>query len=419
MTEKLLQFIWQHQHFNVSALLSSAGDTISIIDPGKINHHQGPDFLNAKISIGSATWIGNVELHVYASQWIAHAHSDDPLYNNVILHVVWKEDQQLDLPFPALELQSRISFHLLKKYEELMQSPRFIACQDQIHLVPSIHINAWKQRMLIEKLLSKNELILNLLKECNMHWEETFWWIIAAGFGIKQNSDSFLKIARSIPYTVLIKHSSNLVQLESLLLGQAGILDANFAEKYPQMLQKEYEFLKNKYKLPKVHFPLYYHRMRPANFPTIRLAQLAFLFHSNEHVFNRMMEAENILQITDWLQVTANDYWHYHYLPDQPAKFQIKKLGADTASIIAMNALIPMMYTYGLYHKNENLCDKALRWMEILPPENNVLIREFKKLKMEVKNAFDTQALIFLKNEYCNYKRCLECAVGCKLMAAD
>ncbi len=419
MTEKLLQFIWQHQYFNVSDLFTTAGERVHIIDPGKINHHQGPDFLNAKISMDDALWIGNVELHVYASQWITHAHSEDPLYKNVILHVVWKEDAQLDLPFPVLELQSRISHHLLEKYEQLMQSPRFIACQGQIQLVPEIHINAWKQRLLIEKLDSKKEIIQNLLKENNVHWEETFWWVMASGFGIKLNSESFMKIASSISYNILVKHTPNLLQIESLLLGQAGILDANFTEKYPRMLRKEYEFLKKKYALAKIHFPLYYLRMRPANFPTIRLAQLAVLFHKNDHLFSKILEAHDVSEITECLQVQANDYWHYHYLPDQPAKFQIKKLGKDTAAIIVMNAVLPMMYTYGTYHKNESLCDKALRWMEMLPPENNTLIRSFKKLQIEVKNAFDSQALIYLKNEYCNYKRCLECAIGCKLMSAE
>lgn len=417
MTEKLLQFIWQHQYYNTSELYTTAGDKILIIDPGKINHHQGPDFLNGRISLQSAVWIGNVELHVFASQWIAHAHSDDPLYRNVILHVVWKEDQQLSLPFPTLELQSRISQHLLKRYEQLMQSPQFIACQDQIHLIPEIHVNAWKQRMLFEKLHQKSIFIQELLSFNNYHWEETFWWMIAYGFGIKVNSDSFLKIARSIPFTILTKHKSQLIQLEAILLGQAGVLDAHFKEKYPQMLRKEYQFLQKKYDFPKVHFPLLYLRMRPANFPTIRLAQLAVLFHTTDHLFTTSLEAKDVQQLTNMLQVQANDYWHYHYVLDQPAKFQIKKVGVDTAILILMNAILPVMYAYGLHHKNENLCNKVWHWMEALPAENNVIIRGFKQLKIEAKSAFDTQALLFLKQEYCNNKRCLECAIGCKFLS--
>ena len=416
MTEKLLQFIWQHQHYAMNDLQTTCGLTVQIIDPGKINYHQGPDFSEAILKIGEQVWAGNIEIHVLATQWNEHGHSGDEKYMNVILHVVWREDEKLQLPFPAVELHSRVSRILLSKYERLMQSPQFIACQDNIGDVPELTIECWKQRLLAERLQSKADHIINLLQQNKYHWEETFWWLLASGFGMKVNSDSFLKIAQSIPFNLLIKHKFQLQQLEALLLGQAGILDTLFEESYPTMLSKEYQYLKKKYGLGKIHYPLYYLRMRPANFPTIRLAQLAALIHKSDHFFSFCLEAQSCEQIIKVLEVQANDYWHYHYLPDVPVDFKIKHLGKDMISNILINTIIPAVYAYGIHQNRISLTQKAIQWLEFLPAENNTIIRQFNAVNVGSRTSGDSQALIQLKNEYCNHKRCLECAVGYKLL---
>lgn len=358
------------------------------------------------------TWSGSIELHMYASEWKAHQHSADDNYKNVILHVVWKEDVPLGLPFPTLQLEGRVSGFLLGKYEELMQSPLFIPCQQHIGQADAFMLTAWKERLLVERLQQKALHIQELLHTKNNHWDEIFWWLLARNFGLKVNSDSFEKIAQTIPVKILARHRNQLHQLEALLLGQAGLLDRRFSEAYPTLLRKEYQFLRKKYNLEKVHYPLFFLRMRPANFPTVRLAQLAALLHENHHFFASVKDAAGLPEVTQLLTVTANDYWHYHYSLDEPSVFCKKTVGRQMIENILINTVVPVLYAYGYFNDAEPYKQKALQWMEQLAAEKNSITRGFEQLGMENKHAFDSQALLQLKNEYCNYKRCLQCAVG-------
>lgn len=412
MTEKLLQYIWQFQYFNTTNLRTTRGELLQIIRNGTHNNDQGPDFLQARIRVGDTEWAGSIEMHTKSSGWIAHKHTDDVNYKNVILHVVWEDDAKEQLPFPTLELQSRVSNVLLGKYEELMQSAQFIPCQRHIIQVPRLTIFAWKERLLAERLQQRSRYIEKLLAENNQHWEEVFWWMLAKNFGIKINADSFERIARTIPVNVLAKHKSRLLQIEALLMGQAALLDKKFEEDYPNMLRKEYEFLKKKYGLKKAHSPLYFLRMRPANFPTVRLAQLAVLIHQSLHLFSAIKEATSVKEIEKLLSVTANDYWHYHYSFDETSTFNKKTLGRQMIENILINTVIPVLYAYGHLHSNEIYTNKALRWLEQITAEQNIITRGFTSLQVSNKHAYDSQALIQLKNEYCNYKQCLQCAVG-------
>jgi hypothetical protein len=412
MTEKLLQFIWQFQYFNNRNLQTTQGDTLQILQHGTYNTNQGPDFLNARIKAGNTIWAGNIEMHVNTSDWNAHQHSIDKNYSNIILHVVWKNDAVLSLPFPTLELQPHVSSILLSRYEELMQSARFIPCQQHIRSVSALSFIAWKERLLIERLQQRTLYVEKLLHKNNQHWEETFWWMLARNFGIKINSDSFEKIAQSIPVNILAKHKNQVQQLEALLMGQAALLDKIFEDDYPNMLRREYVFLQKKYGLIKAHAPLYFLRMRPANFPTVRLAQLAMLVQQSHHLFSLIKEAENLQQVHELLNVTANDYWHYHYVFDETTPFKKKKLGEQMVQNICINTIIPLLYAYGNINNNEKFKSKALQWLEMLAAEKNAITKGFQQLGVENKSAFDSQALIQLKNEYCNYKLCLQCAVG-------
>lgn len=426
MTERLLQFIWQFQYFNKTELETTAGEPVQVIFAGQYNTNQGPDFSNAKIKIGTTTWAGTVELHIKTTYWQKHKHQHDKNYTNVVLHVVWEDDAERPDSYreisdnrterssvvPVLELKGRVSGILLERYEELMHSGSFIPCERSISTVRDITWKSWKDRLLVERLLRKSELVETYLKQNNYHWEETFWWLLTRNFGIKVNAEAFEEIARSIPLNVLAKSKTQIHQLEALLLGQAGLLKGNFEEDYPVMLQKEYQFQKHKYGLKPCSSPVFFLRMRPGNFPTIRLAQLAMLIHDSSHLFSKIKDAVSVKDVKSWFDVTANDYWHYHYRLDDPSAFKKKNLGASMIDNIIINTMAPVLFAYGNYHNENKYKEKALQWLEEVAAENNNITKGFQLLGIENKNAFDSQALIELKNEYCGKKRCLECGVG-------
>lgn len=416
MTEKLLQYIWRFQYFNHALLTTTENELLQINNAGILNTNQGPDFLEANIKVGDTTWAGNIELHLKSSDWVMHRHGEDKNYGNIILHVVWLDDGLQGLSFPVLELQSRVSNLLLNRYDELMNATAFIPCEKNIQQLNNLTWKSWTDRLMAERLQQKATLIFEHLAVNNNHWEETFWWLLACNFGIKVNSDAFEKIARSLPVTLLAKHKNQPHQLEALLLGQAGLLQVNFTEAYPLMLQKEYSYLKKKYSLPAIHAPLFFLRMRPANFPTVRLAQLAMLINKSLHLFSVIRESLSLKEIKDLLNVSANDYWHYHYRLDDPGSFKEKHLGSQMVNNILINTVIPVVFAYGVYNREEKYQAKALQWLEQITAEKNNITQAFSAIGIQNKNAFDSQALLQLKNEYCNQRRCLECAVGNSLL---
>jgi Protein of unknown function (DUF2851) len=389
---------------------------LQILYAGTHNTNQGPDFLNAKIKEGETLLAGSIEIHVNASEWKNHKHSADENYNNVVLHVVWAEDIDLQLNFPTLELQQRVSNLLLDKYESLMKAQYFIPCQEHIANISELTFIAWKERLLVERLQDKATYIHHLLQKNNNHWEEIFWIMLAKNFGIKINADAFESMAASIPINILAKHKNQLQPLEAMMMGQCGLLEGDFTEDYPIMLQKEYHFLQKKYSLKKTHIPVHFLRMRPANFPTIRLAQLAALVYESNHLFSKIKEAEDVKQVEKMFDVTANDYWHYHYSFEEVTSFKKKNLGKQMIQNIIVNTVLPVLYAYGWYNNNDDYKSKALTWAEQLLPEKNNITTGFEKLGLVNKSAYDSQALIQLKNKYCNEKRCLECAVGGKIL---
>ncbi len=429
LNERLLQFIWQFQYFNKNELATTDAEPVQVVTPGQFNSNQGPDFSNAKIIIGNTIWAGAVELHINTTDWQRHKHQEDKNYNNVILHVVWEDDgrrnpiaigsvpannERNSVPFsvPILELKSRVAKILLQRYEELMNSPSFIPCEKSIAQVPDIMWKSWKERLLAERLLRKAAIVETYLQQNNHHWEETFWWLLARNFGMKVNSDAFEAVARSLPLTILAKHKNQIHQLEALLLGQAGLLEKDFEEDYPILLQKEYRFLQGKYNLHPTKVPVFSLRMRPGNFPAIRLAELAMLVHESSHLFPKVKEASSAKDIRKYFEVTANDYWHYHYQFDEIATFKKKKTGASTVDNIIINTVAPALFAYGNYHGETKYKDKALQCLEETPAEQNLITKGFKQLNIECNNAWDSQALIELKNEYCSRYRCLDCVAG-------
>lgn len=416
MNERLLQFIWQFQYFTMTDLLTTAGEPVKIIQPGLHNTNQGPDFSNAKIKIGGTTWAGTVELHVRSSDWEKHEHQHDKNYDNVILHVVW-EDDGWTYRLPVLELKNRVPGLLLHRYENLMNIVSFIPCENSINRVSELSWKSWKDRLLAERLERKSASVHQFFSQTGNHWEETCWWLLARNFGYKVNAESFELVARSLPLSLLAKQKHQLILLESLLMGQAGLLQEDRREDdYYTLLKREYQYQQKKYKLSPVTAPVHFLRMRPGNFPTIRLAQLAVLIHQSASLFTKIREAESLEELKNWFDVTANDYWHYHYSFAHSSSYKPKKLGAVMLENIIINTMAPLLFAYGTYHNEQSIKDKALQWLEQTAPESNAITNGFSRLGIEIKNAFDSQALIGLKREYCDKKRCLECAVGYALL---
>ena len=412
MTERLLQYVWQFQYFNRSNLKTTDDEALEIIYQGTVNTNQGPDFYNAKIKIGSTLLAGTIEVHCKASEWQKHLHHKDHNYRNVILHVVFENDVIIKNHIPVLELGTRISNMMLQQYDRLMQANSFVPCAGSIHSIKDITWYSWKERLLAERLTRKAIKIHELLKQNKTHWEETFWILLAKSFGTNVNGDAFEAIACSISINILAKHKNSIHQLEALLLGQANLLEGIFEEEYPKLLQREYQFLKAKYKLRPIDIPVHFLRMRPGNFPTIRLAQLAMLISQSSHLFSKIIETESLDDIKTSLNCTANDFWHYHYHFQLKSNFKKKTLGSAMISSIIINTIVPSLFAYGLHHNNEQQKAKALRWLEQLEPEDNSILKGFAGLSIKSRTAYDSQALIELKNEYCIKKRCLECSVG-------
>lgn len=411
----MLQYIWQFQYFNTSELQTAAGEKLQVVFPGKLNTNQGPDFTGAQVKIDDTTLVGSVELHLKTSQWKDHGHSDDPNYKNVILHVVFENDLQQS-SLPVLELQPRISNLLLEKYAMLMNSPGFIPCANSVSEIKEITWLSWKERLLAERLTRKSTLVFQFIEESNAHWEESFWWMLARNFGIKTNSEAFEAVAKSIPVAILAKHKHQIHQLEALLFGQAGLLNGNFKDEYPKLLQREYNFLKKKYDLRPIHIPVHFLRMRPGNFPTIRLAQLAVLIQNSAHLFSKILESDKISEVKKLFDITANDYWHYHYRFDESSAFKKKNIGKDMIDNVIINTIVPVLFAYGLYHKEEKYKNKGILWLEEIEAEENYITKAFVGLKLSNTSAFDSQAFIELKTQYCDQKHCLKCAIGNSLL---
>lgn len=416
ITEKLLHFIWQFGYYNKAGLQTISKESVQIIYSGVLNTNQGPDFLNAKIKIGNTILAGNIEIHILASDWEKHQHQTDPNYQNIILHVVWKNDKAFNNYVPVLELQPLVSIILLEQYNLLMQASGNIPCNKYLPVLNELGWVAWKERLVAERLLRKTNHVLTELDASKQHWEEVCWWLVAENFGMKQNAGLFIQMAKTISVNLLAKHKNNIAQLEALLLGQANFLNQEFSDSYPKMLQKEYRFLQKKYQLAKVHTQPVFLRMRPAGFPTLRLAQLAALVHQSSHLFSKIKEINSITEWKELFRIKPNDYWLYHYTLEDEASFKEKSFGEPTVNSILINTIAPLLFAYGEYNKKDLYKERAIQLLQNMSAEQNVITLFWKDKLITQKNAFDTQALIELKNNYCSEKKCLECAVGNKIL---
>lgn len=423
--EDFLHYIWKFRLYNNKDLRTANGSALRVLSPGLHHHHAGPDFQNSKLQIGETIWAGNVEIHIRASDWIRHQHHQDQAYNNVILHVVYKNDfevfNQDGVAIPVLVLEGRIDDGLLLRYQNLIYAEQVaFPCEKIINRVDGFTLKNWLDRMLIERLEEKSAAVLKTTALLKGDWEESFYQTLAANFGFKVNTLPFELLAKSLPLQILAKHSSNLLQTEALLFGQAGFLEDEMDDLHFLTLQKEYQFLKQKYNLVSLEKHLWkFLRLRPLNFPTIRIAQFAALIHRNNRFLAEVIETDTEKINAVFTGINPSAYWTDHYHFGKTAKPGPKKLGQTSVENILINTVCVFLFAFGKENRLESYISKAISILENLHFENNYIISSFISAGIRVESAADSQALIELKNNYCDQKRCLECGIGNKLLKSS
>ena len=420
MKEEFIHYLWEHQLFTPN-LSTTNGEDLSVLKAGNHNLDSGPDFFNGRIRLGNTIWAGNIEIHTKSSDWFAHHHQDDPAYENIILHVVYTDDKPVfrknGEPIPTLELKNNFDPLIYTKYCDFLKSDRWIACEHQVSGIGYFKLYAWLDSLMVERLNQKANLIEEELIKTGNNLQEVFYRKLARNFGFKTNSGVFELLATYLPLKLLAKHKDNLMQIEALLFGTAGMLDEKINDEYPRQLLHEYNFLSAKYDIQPIDKKLWkFMRMRPSNFPTIRISQFAQLIYRSSALLNKILETDKLSNVTNLLKVTTSDYWIDHFRFDKKSKLKTKTLGASSVNLIMINTIIPFLFVYGKLKHDDSLKQNAIGWLEQIKPETNSIIRNFSSLGLKPHNAMHSQALIQLKNQYCDSKRCLECRIGHELL---
>lgn len=415
MKEEFLYYLWENRLIDKN-LQTSEGEAVEVVATGYRNTDSGPDFLEAKIQIGDKLWAGHVEIHVKSSDWIRHRHQSDKAYKNVILHVVYENDTKVN-DIPTLELKGHFNETLFVNYQRFISSKGWIPCAHSIAQVPVFTRLSWLDRMAVERLESKSESVTKILNAKQFDWEDALYKLLMRYFGLKVNNEAFEYLANILPFKTLLKHADNLLQVEAMLFGCAGFLEDEFSEEYPQLLQREFAVMRSKFNLLVMPVERWkFMRMRPSNFATIRLAQMAQLIHQNGCLFSKIKAAKDTAEVRTLFDVAASAYWDTHWRFSVPTETKPKHLGETTADVLIINAVVPLLFTYGKLHKDESYCDTAMQFLEETPVESNCVIRHFAACGIEAENAMQSQALLHLFNMYCKRKRCLECRMGNVLM---
>jgi hypothetical protein len=423
MNEAFLSYLWKHRHLNQD-ISTESGDQLTILHPGDQNTDSGPDFFNARIRIGNTTWAGNVEIHVQASDWYKHGHHADPAYDRVILHLVYEADRQVfhqnGEPVQTLVTRNQFPVWIYDRYKQMMTNQQWIPCMNQLLSSGYPGFSIWAPALAIERLEYRTHNIRQLLAGCANDWEEALYQHVASSFGFKLNSLAFELLAKSLPIKIVRQHRGSILQMEALLFGQAGLLDKDFTDVYPKELRKEYCFLCGKYGLNPMSGSLWkFLRLRPPNFPTIRISQFAnFLCHTGARLFN-LIDGGSLHGIMDSLKTGASAYWNTHYLFDKPAPPMPKMMGETCVKLLVINGLAPFLFFYGMEKGQPALCEGVLNFLEQTGGENNVITDHWKEVGFPVMNAMQTQALLHLKKFYCDKKRCLDCRIGSRLLAGN
>mgnify|MGYP002617135635 FL=1 len=416
--EQLLHYVWKHKIFPLSLLQTTSGRPVEVIDPGLPNMNAGPDFFNAKLKIDGTLWVGNVEVHTVASDWMRHGHDKDVAYDNVILHVAETVDCEVFRANGASVPQLQLSCPepIRRHYTELSHAEIYPPCYSILASLPKLTVHSWLSALQVERFEQKARVIAARLEHCNNHWEDVFFITLSRNFGFGLNGDAFEAWANHLPFRAIDKHRDNLFQVEAFFFGQAGLLDEELPDEdeYYRKLQKEFSYLQHKFELsaPMPATQWRFLRLRPGNFPHVRLAQLASLYYRERSLFSRIMEAETLEAVRKLLTVSTSPYWEEHFNFKKTSPRQEKQVGKNAQNLIVINTVIPFLYAYGLHKADEALCERATRFLESLKAEDNHTIRHWSGAGLPVSTAADSQALLQLQKEYCDKKDCLRCRFG-------
>ena len=419
--ETLLHYVWKHKLCTFDSFKTTEGRILEIIDPGIYNFHAGPDFFNAKIKLDDKIWVGNIEIHTFSSEWYKHKHHLDKAYNSVILHVVEFVDE-INICDESSRLIPqwiiKIPNHIKQNYLYLLNKDSFIPCIERIHEVSDIYLTDWKETLLIERLERKAKNILQLLDDNLNDWNEVFYIVLARNFGFGINNDAFERLAKTLPLKYILKHSDSPAQVEALFLGQAGLLEQeNIKDDYCLFLQKEYDFLSKKYQLQKLEAHIFKSlRIRPNNFPHIKIVQLAGFIGRKQGLLSQLLETEKLSDFQSLFAASIGEYWKTHYHFEKASKEKDKRLGLSAINIILINTVVPILFVYGKKKNQKQHIEKAFQLLEAIKPENNYIVNSFVRTGIKVSHAGDSQALIQLKKEYCEQKKCIFCRIGHKLL---
>ena len=423
--EQLLHYTWKHKLYPLKELTTSDGQRVEIIDPGLHNRNAGPDFFNAKIRIGSTMWVGNVEIHDKSSDWYQHGHDKDSRYDNVVLHVAAELDTEVMKSNGEYvpQLQLSVPDDVLTHYDELQKTDEYPPCYKVIPHLSALIIHSWMAALQTERLEQKTEAIRKRAELCNGSWEDAYFVTLARNYGFGINGEVFEQWAYNIPLNAVAHHRDDLFQIEAIFMGQAGLLELDSIPEYYQKdalndgyfakLRNEYQYLAHKFSMKPIDFKLWrFLRLRPQNFPHIRISQLANLYYQQKAGLSQLIECETLDELKQVLKSQVTPYWETHYTFGSTSPKNEKHLSYGSINLLMINTAIPMLFAYGRHTTKEVLCDKAFDFLEQLKAENNHIIRMWQQVGLPVKTAGDSQALIQLKKEYCDKKECLRCRFG-------
>lgn len=420
MKEDFLHYLWKFKKFDGLNLKSVQGEEITIIKTGDYLELAGPDFFNAHIEIGNQKWAGNVEIHLKSSDWYLHNHEKDATYKNVILHVVWENDTAIfredNTEIPVLVLKDYVSKEIIDNYNALVSPKTWISCERQLKEIDRFVFKNWQERLFFERLERKSKFIDQLLEETNQDWEAVLFCLLAKNFGLNTNGNSFLQIAKAIPFSVIRKESFEVENLEALLFGTSGLLETEKEDVYYKDLKFRYFYLLHKYQIEKIYAdPLQFFKLRPDNFPTIRLSQLASLYHRHQNLFSKIIDLKSIGEVYRLLNISASSYWQNHYQFDKESPNKSKMLSKPFIDLVVINTIIPLQFAYSNI-RSESIAEDLIDFINEVDSEKNAIIDKFNSFGIKSQSAFESQALLELKNEYCERKACLKCAIGLELL---
>lgn len=418
MDENVVQYVWQHRLYSAECLITLDGQPVEVLYQGDLNRNAGPDFFNARLRIGDTLWAGNVEVHTRSDDWYAHGHHTDSAYNNVILHVVAQQGRQAQTQHGESVATCVIDIptKLRDSYQQFIGSGSLYPCRSHIRRLGPFEVSLWMQKLIADRMEQKYLQVQELLQQTANNWETVYYILIAQAFGGTVNKTSFGVLAQNMPLSIIAKHKQDIFQLEALLFGTANLLESGVHE-YSDRLLTEYRFLAKKYSLSPIPRDIWrFARMRPVNSPYIRIAELAMLLCRSSKLFSKTIQTDTTEAVRQMFCIESSKFWDTHYSFSSASEPQPKRTGHQFIDSIIINAVVPLIFSYSSYTQNENLQERSILLLESLPPEQNSILDTWKNFGIKAQSACETQALLQLDSHFCKHTKCIQCAIGNKLI---